>query len=78
MTSDRRGNASDWASIRFAIGVPVSQCGFEPYDRDDGLHPDRAARVPRYNAYLRRQGYHAANPLGAWANSGQAPMMAQC
>jgi len=51
------------------IGVHVSQCGFEPYERDDGLHPTGKPR-PRYDAYLREHGYEAANPWEHWANSG--------
>ncbi len=54
------------------IGVHVAECGFEPYERDDGLHPDARPR-PRYDAYLREQGYDAPNPWEQWANSGTAP-----
>jgi arylsulfatase A-like enzyme len=52
------------------IGVHVSECGFEPYERDDGLHPDAAPR-PRYDSYLREQGFDADNPREQWANSGE-------
>jgi hypothetical protein len=34
------------------IGVHVRECGFEPYERDDGLHPTGRPR-PRYDAFLR-------------------------
>jgi arylsulfatase A-like enzyme len=51
------------------IGVHVAQCGFEPYERDDGLHPTGRPR-PRYDAYLREHGYEAENPWEHWANSG--------
>ena len=53
------------------IGVHVSQCGFEPYERDDGLHPDGKAR-PKYDAYLREHGFDASNPWEHWANSGES------
>jgi arylsulfatase A-like enzyme len=53
------------------IGVHVSQCGFEPYERDDGLHPTGVPR-PRYDAYLRDKGFEAENPWEHWANSGEA------
>jgi arylsulfatase A-like enzyme len=53
------------------IGVHVSQCGFEPYERDDGLHPTGVPR-PRYDAYLRDKGFEAENPWEHWANSGDA------
>ena len=52
------------------IGVHVSQCGFEPFERDDGLHPDRAPR-PRYDTALREAGFDAPNPWQEWANSGE-------
>ena len=44
-------------------GVLVSQCGFEPYERDDGLHPDQnvSPDLP-YNLYLKEQGYDGDNP----------------
>ena len=53
------------------IGVHVSQCGFEPYERDDGLHPTGVPR-PRYDGYLRDKGFEAENPWEHWANSGEA------
>ena len=53
------------------IGVHVAECGFEPYERDDGLHPTGRPR-PRYDTYLREHGYDAANPWEHWANSGAA------
>jgi arylsulfatase A-like enzyme len=53
------------------IGVHVAECGFEPYERDDGLHPSGRPR-PRYDAYLRERGYDAPNPWEHWANSGAA------
>ncbi len=56
------------------IGVRVAECGFEPYERDDGLHgrgPDgaRYAPRPRYNAYLNDKGYGGENPWHDWANA---------
>ena len=53
------------------IGVHVSECGFEPYERDDGLHPTGRPR-PAYDNYLREHGYDAPNPWEHWANSGAA------
>ncbi len=43
------------------IGVRVAECGFDPYERDDGLHavgPDGRydPQVPRYNRYLNDKG----------------------
>jgi arylsulfatase A-like enzyme len=54
-----------------SLGVTVAECGFEPYERDDGLNPDPAPRV-RYDDYLRAEGFEAANPWEQWANSAQA------
>ncbi len=52
------------------LGVLASQCGFEPYWRDDGLWPDRINDPnSEYNTYLRTQGYTGDNPWHDWANS---------
>ncbi len=57
------------------IGVRVSECGFDPYERDDGLHAvGPAGRYdpkppPRYNSYLRDKGYSGDNPWHDWANA---------
>ncbi|MGY4283002.1 arylsulfatase A-like enzyme [Bradyrhizobium sp. LM2.7] len=53
------------------VGVRVAECGFEPYERDDGLHPTGRPR-PKYDDYLRKQGFEATNPWEHWANSGAA------
>ncbi|MGL4495329.1 MAG: sulfatase-like hydrolase/transferase, partial [Beijerinckiaceae bacterium] len=67
---DRLGIAPD--SI---IGVRVSECGFDPYERDDGLHgigPEGLyAKPPRYNDYLREKGFSGDNPWHDWANAGE-------
>lgn len=56
------------------IGVRVSECGFDPFERDDGLHgvgPDGRydPKLPRYNEYLRDKGYAGDNPWHDWANA---------
>ncbi len=56
------------------IGVRVSECGFDPFDRDDGLHaegPDGRydPQRPRYERYLNEKGYGGANPWHDWANA---------
>ncbi len=58
------------------IGVRVSECGFDPYERDDGLHgvgPEGRydPQTPRYNQYLNEKGYLGANPWHDWANAAQ-------
>ncbi len=51
------------------VGVLVSQCGFEPFERDDGLHPDPIVNPNlRYNQYLRSLGYENENPWDRNAN----------
>lgn len=70
MAPDREGMARLGIPADSIIGVLQSQCGFEPYERDDGLHPDgRYDPAPRYDAYLREQGFEAPNPWEHWANS---------
>ncbi len=53
------------------IGVRVSECGFEPYERDDGLHPNSARQKwSAYDDYLVSHGYASENPWEDFANSG--------
>jgi arylsulfatase A-like enzyme len=52
-----------------SLGVHVSQCGFEPYERDDGLHPLGRGPRPAYDEYLRARGFDGENPWEEWANS---------
>jgi arylsulfatase A-like enzyme len=73
MTSDDEGMQRLGIAPGSTIGVLSSECGFEPYDRDDGLHPSgRPQRNAPFNAYLRERGYDGANPWETWANSGEA------
>ncbi|OUR76740.1 phosphonate monoester hydrolase [Alphaproteobacteria bacterium 46_93_T64] len=52
-------------------GVLASQCGFEPWERDDGLHPDQLTGPNlSYNQYLQSKGYDGDNPWHTAANSG--------
>ncbi|MDQ0141276.1 alkaline phosphatase family protein [Cupriavidus necator] len=52
------------------IGVRIAECGFDPYERDDGIHPYSGHDPdPAYNAYLREQGFDGDNPWESWANS---------
>ena len=53
-------------------GVLLAEGGFEPYERDDGFHPDgllakRKGPLP-YNEYLKRKGYGTDNPWWWHAN----------
>ena len=52
------------------IGQRRMQAGFEPYERDDGLHPDMSVNPNlRYNQVLRDSGFSGKNPWHEWANS---------
>ncbi|WP_180897379.1 alkaline phosphatase family protein [Martelella soudanensis] len=57
------------------IGNFVRECGFEPYERDDGLHPTALSHHSNlaYNEYLRAHGMGGENPWEDWANSAEGP-----
>ena len=75
MEADVEGMARLGIDPDSIIGVRVAECGFEPYERDDGLHgmgPDGARyspKRPRYNSYLNDKGYDGENPWHDWANA---------
>ncbi|MEP3116160.1 sulfatase-like hydrolase/transferase [Nisaea sp.] len=72
MVADAEGMA--WLGIDPAseIGVRVSECGFEPFERDDGLHPDSPRQKwSDYDDYLVAHGYASDNPWEDFANSGK-------
>lgn len=74
MIADFEGMA--WLGIDPAseIGVRVSECGFEPFERDDGLHPDsQHQNWSAYDDYLVNLGYKSDNPWEDFANSGLDP-----
>ena len=48
----------------------LSECGFEPEEHDDGLHPDERVRTDLpYNNFLRSNGFFGDNPWHSAANS---------
>ncbi|HTZ01161.1 MAG TPA: sulfatase-like hydrolase/transferase [Xanthobacteraceae bacterium] len=74
MVADVEGMARLGVDPQSIIGVRVSECGFEPYERDDGLHaigPEGRydPQLPRYNRYLSDKGYDGDNPWHDWANA---------
>ena len=72
MAADSEGMERLGINKASIVGVHVSQCGFEPFERDDGLHPDgRYDPNPAYDTYLREKGFDATNPWEQWANSGE-------
>ena len=67
---DRLGIARD-----SVIGARVTECGFDVFERDDGLWGEGPAgryddKVSPYNAFLKSKGYTAENPWLHNANAG--------
>ena len=58
------------------IGARVAECGFDVWERDDGMRPEGPdgfydpGGALHYNAYLRDKGYAGDNPWHDHANSG--------
>jgi arylsulfatase A-like enzyme len=76
MRADTEGMARLGIDPGSIIGVRVSECGFDPFDRDDGLHAIGPAgrydpQPPRYNRWLNDKGYAGDNPWHDWANAAQ-------
>ncbi|NNG03085.1 MAG: alkaline phosphatase family protein [Inquilinus sp.] len=76
MRPDREGMERLGVAPDSIVGVRVSECGFDPYERDDGLHavgPDGRydPQMPRYDRYLNENGYPGDNPWHDWANSAE-------
>lgn len=70
MVADTEG--MDWLGIEpgSTIGVHISECGFEPWERDDGLHPyGPYSPNPPYDEWLRSKGLNSGNPWEDFANS---------
>jgi len=56
------------------LGVLASECGFEPWERDDGEHPNQKFNPDlAYNKWLLGYGYESPNPWNDFANSGRGP-----
>jgi arylsulfatase A-like enzyme len=74
MVADQEGMERLGIARGSVIGVEAAQCGFEPYERDDGLHPSGPYDPdPAYDRHLREKGIDAPNPWGDRANSGLSP-----
>jgi len=76
MTPDKETMQRLGIDPQSTIGVRTAECGFDPYERDDGLWavgPDGAydERVCRYNQYLNQKGYGGDNPWHDYANAGE-------
>lgn len=70
MRADHAGLVRMGIDPKSQIGVRISECGFDPYERDDGLHPFSGHDPdPHYNQYLRDHGFDGDNPWENWANT---------
>ena len=73
MRADSEGMARLGIDPHSSLGVLTSECGFEPFERDDGEHPNQNVTPDlAYNRWLREKGYQSPNPWNDFANSGQA------
>lgn len=74
MVPDHKGMAHLDIAPDSSLGLLVSECGFDPVERDDGLHPDQSVDPDlAYNNYLRAKGYDSDNPWHDFANSAEGP-----
>lgn len=74
MTEDTEGMARLGLTRDAEIGLLVAEAGFEPFERDDGVHPnERVSPTLRYNDWLRSKGYEGDNPWNDYANSAEGP-----
>lgn len=65
---DQDGMARLGVDPKSDMGVHLSQGGFEPYERDDGIHPDSMVKPGvAYNEYLRDRGYDDHKNPWHWA-----------
>ncbi len=71
MVPDAEGMTRLGIDPQSMIGIHLSQCGFEPYERYDGVYPDQSRELPEYNDYLKSKGYDGFNPWHSWANSAE-------
>ena len=70
MRADHAGMARLGIDPESRIGVRISECGFDPWERDDGIHPWGGHDPdPPYNAHLRGRGFAGENPWEEWANA---------
>ena len=69
MRADLAGMARLGIDPSSQIGRRISECGFDAFERDDGLHPWSGHDPdPTYNAWLRQHGFTGENPWEEWAN----------
>jgi arylsulfatase A-like enzyme len=75
MKADAEGMAQLGLEPDSVIGARVSECGFDVFERDDGMRPEGPdgfyddGGALKYNEYLRDKGYEGDNPWHDNANS---------
>lgn len=70
MRADAAGMSRMGIDPNSQIGIRIAECGFDPYERDDGIHPFSGHDPdPNYNRYLREHGFGGDNPWEQWANT---------
>ncbi|WP_371224690.1 alkaline phosphatase family protein [Roseovarius sp. 2305UL8-3] len=69
MNADTEGMKRLGLDPTSGIGARVAECGFEVWDRLDGVHPKGAPPPSHYNDHLTGLGYDGPNPWEQWANS---------
>ncbi len=76
MRADAEGMARLGLEPDSFIGARVAECGFDVFERDDGMRPEGPDGfydpdgAKAYNEYLRDKGYESDNPWHDFANSG--------
>jgi arylsulfatase A-like enzyme len=76
MTADAEGMQRLGLAPDSVIGARVAECGFDIWERDDGMRPEGPdgfydpGGALKYNDYLRDKGYESDNPWHDYANSG--------
>ncbi len=76
MKADAEGMARLGLEPDSLIGARVAECGFDLFERDDGLNPigydgpNDPNGAKTYNEYLKEKGYGGENPWHDYANSG--------
>ena len=76
MRADAAGMARLGLAPDSVIGARVAECGFDVFERDDGMRPEGPdgqydpKGAEAYNDYLRDKGYRSKNPWHDFANAG--------
>ena len=68
MVGDNEGMKRLGVDPQSALGTRIGQCGFEVFDRLDGVHPPKSSKKPtHYNDNLRARGMGGDSPWQDWS-----------